>query len=83
MGRSNSIDVVSLHDEKILLHEFVWHCPAILGVVLVAISTAEDNSFAVDEIYAIFDLDLPEADVLAYMAVTTRQYQLIEIWLFG
>ena len=64
MTRSNGVDVVSLHEQEILLHEFVWDSPAMDRVVLMSVCTFDNDAFSVHLDQTVLELHLSEADTV-------------------
>jgi hypothetical protein len=72
MARTNGVNIVRLHEQKILLHEIVWDSPAMDGVVLVPVCTLDNNAFSVDLDEPILELHLSEADTVRDHLVVTQ-----------
>ena len=48
MARANSVDVVSLHEKQILLHELVRNSPSMDRMMFVPVGTLDDNALSID-----------------------------------
>lgn len=48
MGGADGVDVVTLHDQKVFFHEFIWHSTTKSGVVFVTVDPAENDSLTID-----------------------------------
>ena len=59
---AHGVEIVALHHQDVGQHIFVRHILAVLVVVVVAVGTLDVNHLAVDQQFAVFDLDFAEAD---------------------
>lgn len=48
MARSNGVNVVSLHEKQILLHELVRNSPSMDRMMFVPVGTLDDNALSID-----------------------------------
>jgi len=89
MGRADGIDVMLLHETKILLHRLSTDRMASHGVVFMAIHTFDQNRLSVKEKLPVLDFDLPKPDANAFsfddlpLLILEYENERVEIWLFG
>ena len=62
---SDSVDVCLLHQMQVLIISLKRHCPAVVGIKIVAVNTLDDNPLAVHIKNAVFDFNSLEADFYA------------------
>ena len=63
--RSNSVDVVCLHEKKVLLHEFVGNGSTMNWMMFMTVGTLDDDPFSVHLNETILKLHLAEANTVA------------------
>lgn len=83
MRCADSIDVVTLHSKQVFFHELVRHGTTTGGMVLMAVDSAEDDSFTINQEQAIFHLNLPETDSLGNNLNASGDHQVVEVWRLG
>ena len=80
MRCTDSIDVVALHSQQVLFHEFIRNGTSTSRVMLMAIDSAEDHPLAIDLDEAILHLDLPETNALGNNLGTSGYDKMVEVW---
>ena len=64
MAQSHGIDVCSLHQLQVALHQVFRHDAGPVGVVLVAVYAANLDGLTIDEQLSALDADVAEAHLL-------------------
>lgn len=83
MGCADGVDVVTLHEKKILFHELIRHSATKSGMVFMAVDSAENDSLTIDFDQTIFHLDLSEANALGDDLIAGRDDEMVEIRRFS
>jgi hypothetical protein len=81
MASSDCVDIVSLHQNKILFHEIVWNRSAKTWVMLMPIGSFENNPFTVHFDQTVLQLYLADPNPNgSKLLLINRDYQVVEIW---
>lgn len=84
MAGSNTIDVVTLHLEKVPSHEIVGNRSPIFWMMLMSVNSTENDGLPVDFQEAVLDFRRSETNTLYYYLIfPNRQYQMIQVRVIG